>query len=159
MAFSFVSNPLIGAFVTGPFFAKLNIMSVFEYVEMRYETKKLRLIAMVFYVLRNFINSAIFILGPSSALSLLLNLNQNYSIALIFAIGTFYTTIGGIKAVIWTDMFQASIMLICMIIIFIKGTFDAGGLSQLWLINEKGGRLNFFVFNPDPFIRFILIRI
>ena len=131
--------PTFAALVTGPFFAKLNILSVFEYIELRYESKSVRLFGMSCYVLRNFISSAVFTLGPSTALSLLMGLDQNYSIALIIAIGTFYTCIGGIKAVIWTDLFQAIIMFTSVAIIVIKGTvFDVDGFSNLWSLNDKG---------------------
>jgi Na+/proline symporter len=62
-------------------------------------------------------------------------------------------TIGGIKAVIWTDVFQALIMIAGIIAVIAIGTFDIGGFTNLFDINDKGGRLNFFNFNPDPFIR------
>lgn len=62
-------------------------------------------------------------------------------------------TIGGIKAVIWTDVFQALIMILGIIAVIAIGTFDIGGFTNLFDINDKGGRLNLFNFNPDPFIR------
>jgi Na+/proline symporter len=146
--------PSLAAFVTGPFFASLNIISVFEYIELRYQAKWVRMMSMSCYVVRNFISSAVFTLGPSTALSLLMDLDQNVSIALIIAIGTFYTCIGGIKAVIWTDLFQAVIMFSSVGVIVVKGAFfDSGGLTNLWQVNEAGGRLNFFEVTPDPFVR------
>ena len=57
------------------------------------------------------------------------------------------------KAVIWTDLFQASIMLISVAFIVIKGIYDVDGVTNLLKINKDGGRLNFFDFNLDPFIR------
>jgi Na+/proline symporter len=81
-------TPLFGAFITGPFFAKLNIDSLFEYIEMRYETNVVRLIAMTFYLIRSYISCAIFILGPSTAMSLILDLETYESIAIIFTITT-----------------------------------------------------------------------
>lgn len=60
---------------------------------------------------------------------------------------------GGMKAVIWTDLFQALIMLSSVAMIAIKGIVDAGGFDQFWQRNEQGGRLRLFDFNPDPFIR------
>lgn len=50
-------------------------------------------------------------------------------------------------------MFQTLIMFAGVIAVIIKGTYDAGGLSNLWQINSSGGRLNFFVFDPNPLIR------
>lgn len=57
---------------------------------------------MGFYVIRNSISSAIFMYGPATSLSYLTNLDEKIAIAFIGVIGTFYTTIGGLRAVIWT---------------------------------------------------------
>lgn len=62
-------------------------------------------------------------------------------------------TIGGIKAVIWTDAFQMVIMFAGMLAVIVKGIIDVGGVGNLFDINSDGERLNFFIFNPDPFIR------
>jgi SSS family transporter len=96
---------------------------------------------------------AIFMYGPATSLALLINLDEKVCIGMIGFIGTFYTTIGGIKGVIWNDLFQALIMFASLIIIISKGVYDVGGFSNLWEINANGGRLNLFNFNPDPFIR------
>jgi Na+/proline symporter len=42
------------------------------------------------------------------------------------AVGTFYTSIGGIKAVIWTDTLQAFFLIFGLGMLLIKGTIDAG---------------------------------
>ena len=62
-------------------------------------------------------------------------------------------TIGGIKAVIWTDAFQTLIMFSGVIAVIVKGTSDVGGFGNLVDINSEGGRLNFFNFDPNPFVR------
>lgn len=96
IGFGHAVAPLFGAFLFGPFFDKLGILSMFEYIQMRYDgSQSIRLIAMACYVARNFVSSAIYVLGPSSALNLFMKLDQSVSIILVSAIGTFYTCIGG----------------------------------------------------------------
>ncbi|CAG2165234.1 unnamed protein product [Oppiella nova] len=61
---------------------------------------------------------------------------------------------GGIKAVIWTDVLQGSLMLLGVLVVI--GVIETGGLKELWNINEQGGRLKFFnmkvdVYNHDNF--------
>lgn len=146
-------SPLTGALITGPFFAKLKILSIFEYFELRFNSKNVRLIGMACYVTRNFISDAIFMYGPATSLSVITNLNEKVCIALIGSIGTFYTAIGGIKSVIWNDLFQALIMFTSLFVIVIKGIYDLHGFGNLWTINRQGGRLDLFDFNPDPFVR------
>ena len=91
--------------------------------------------------------------GPATSLALLANLNEKSCIALLGFIGTLYTAIGGIRGVIWNDLFQGLVMFISLLIIILKGVYDAGGLWNLFETNSRGGRLNLFNFNPDPFIR------
>jgi len=146
--FGMMLTPIIGAYVTGPLFSKTGALSVFEYLEMRFESKRVRQLGMIYYVLRNFISSAIFMYGPATTLSYLTGLDQKIAIASIGVIGTFYTTIGGLRAVIWTDLFQALVMFTSLSFIIVKGVVDVGGLGNLWRINSAGGRLNFFDFNP-----------
>ena len=151
--FGMILTPLIGAYATGPMFAKLKVLSVFDYLKQRYDSEIVRLIAVFCYLVRNLIAAAIFIYGPATSLYLLASINANTAITIIGVIGTFYTTIGGIRAVIWTDVFQICTMFLGLVIIFVKGTYDVGGISELFRINAEGGRLNFFIFDPNPFLR------
>jgi sodium-coupled monocarboxylate transporter 8/12 len=144
---------IIAAYVTLPFLAKLNIISVFEYIQKRYDTNTVRTVGMLSYALKNSSACALFILGPSTALSLLLGMDQNVSIGLICVIGTFYTCVGGIRAVIWTDMFQLCVMLASILSVIGKGVYDVGGVNEIWSLNERGGRLNFLDFDPNPLKR------
>ena len=90
------------------------------------------------------IKGSIFMYGPATSLALLANLNEKTCIALLGFIGTLYTAIGGIRGVIWNDLFQGLVMFISLLIIIFKGVYDAGGLSNLFETNSKGGRLNLF---------------
>jgi Na+/proline symporter len=139
--------------VTGPFFLKIKVMSVFEYFELRFSSKLVRLGGMTCYVVRTIFATSLYIYGPGSALNAITGLSEMHSIGMIGIIATFYTAIGGIKAVIWTDFYQTIIMLVSLIIIAIKGLYDIGGFENMWQINMYGERLQLFDFNPDPFIR------
>ena len=51
---------------------------------------------------------------------------------------------GGIKAVVWTDVFQAVIMFGSFLTVIIIGNFDAGGWSEIIDINYRTDRLELF---------------
>ena len=51
---------------------------------------------------------------------------------------------GGLKAVIWTDVFQCVVMVGGLVTVAVKGSMEVGGLSRVWEINKDFGRLNFF---------------
>lgn len=53
----------------------------------------------------------------------------------------FYTCVGGMKAVIYTDLVQSLMMFAAMFLVIIKGTFDVGGLDVVINRNIESGRL------------------
>jgi len=53
----------------------------------------------------------------------------------------FYTTAGGLKAVVWTDVIQTVIMIGAVIFVIIKGTLDVGGLGVVFQRNFDSGRI------------------
>ena len=69
---------------------------------------------------------------------------------MIFAVCIFYTAIGGIKAVMWTDVFQATCMFGSFLAIIIKGNFDVGGAHEVWNRNYESGRIALFSVSPGP---------
>ena len=105
--FAMMIVPILGAYGTGPLFCDLKILSVFEYLEIRFNSKSVRSVGMICYLFKAFISTAIFIYGPATTLNTFTKLSNEFSIGLVGFVGTFYTTIGGIKGVIWTDLFQA----------------------------------------------------
>lgn len=56
---------------------------------------------------------------------------------------TFYSAIGGIKAVIITDVFQSALMIIAIITVIVTAAIDVGGLARIWEIAGEGSRLEF----------------
>lgn len=48
--------PPIGAFITAPFFAKHNVSSIFEYFELRFGSRLVRLVGTYCYLIRNSIS-------------------------------------------------------------------------------------------------------
>lgn len=53
----------------------------------------------------------------------------------------FYTCVGGIKAVIYTDVVQSLMMFAAMLLVIIKGTLDVGGLGVVIDRNIDSGRI------------------
>jgi Na+/proline symporter len=86
---------VIGAFTSGPLFARLKVSSVFEYLKLRFNSEQVRLLSVFCYLVRNFISSSLFIYGPATSLNLLGNISEFNAIIIIGCIGTFYTAIGG----------------------------------------------------------------
>ncbi|PNI65189.1 SLC5A8 isoform 2 [Pan troglodytes] len=60
---------------------------------------------------------------------------------------------GGLKAVIWTDVFQVGIMVAGFASVIIQAVVMQGGISTILNDAYDGGRLNFWNFNPNPLQR------
>ncbi len=51
---------------------------------------------------------------------------------------------GGMKAVMWTDVFQICMMFAGLIAVLIRGSQDQGGFDKIWKLMEDGERIEFF---------------
>ncbi|XP_058449666.1 putative sodium-dependent multivitamin transporter [Malaya genurostris] len=142
----------IAAYLFLPVFFKLEASSAYEYLEMRFG-KKTRLVASLAYLLQMILYMGIAVYAPALALEAVTGLDQVYSILTIGIICTFYSTIGGMKAVLFTDLFQSFLMFAAIFAVIICAAIDAGGLDKIWETAEKGGRLEFWNFDPDPTTR------
>ncbi|RWS02291.1 sodium-coupled monocarboxylate transporter 1-like protein, partial [Dinothrombium tinctorium] len=126
-----------------PVFYKLELTSCFEYLEKRFN-KSVRTLGSVCFCIQMIIYMSIVLYAPSLALSQVLSIG---------VVCTFYTSIGGMKAVIWTDVFQTIMMFGSMLFVVIKGALDMGGFSNVWEINKKFDRIDFFNFDSSPLTR------
>lgn len=88
-----------------PVFYRLNVTSIYEYLELRFN-KVVRMSAVIISVISGFIYMSFVIYAPALAISSITNLSLDLSIIVIGAVCTFYSSLGGIKAVIWADVFQ-----------------------------------------------------
>lgn len=69
-------------------------------------------------------------------------LNIHLINAVVCSICIFYTMLGGIKAVVWTDVIQGAIMVASVIVVAIFGVANVGGFSEVLRRADIGGRLN-----------------
>ena len=79
--------------------------------------------------------------APAIAVEALTGLNKNWSILLVGVVCMFYSTIGGMKAVVLTDVFQSILMYGAVVAIIVSGTIYAGGFPEIFKAADEGGRL------------------
>ncbi|XP_071835571.1 sodium-coupled monocarboxylate transporter 1-like isoform X2 [Apostichopus japonicus] len=135
-----------------PVFFNMNITSAYEYLELRFN-KAVRIAGMLTFCLMMVIYLGIVIYAPALALSAVTDLSLWGSVFSVGLVCTFYTTIGGMKAVLWTDVFQVTLMFIGFFAMIIGAAVKVGGFRRGWQIAKEGGRIDFFDFRPDPTIR------
>ncbi|GFS47393.1 putative sodium-dependent multivitamin transporter [Trichonephila inaurata madagascariensis] len=142
----------VATFVILPVFFNMQAASAFEYLEKRF-CKGARLLVSTVFIIQVVIYMAIILYAPAIALNAVTGLSKWTSVFVTGLVCTFYSTLGGMKAVLWTDLFQALLMFSAVFAVAIKGTMDIGGLSEVWRIAKEGERIQFFNFDPDPTVR------
>jgi solute:Na+ symporter, SSS family len=99
-----------------PLIRRLNIATANDYLERRYGLP-VRMLGFVIYSLNQMLGRmAAILLLPSIALSAIFGLPMEQSILIMGVVATIYVTLGGLEAVIWTDVLQATVMLLAVLV-------------------------------------------
>ncbi|RXM98394.1 Sodium/iodide cotransporter [Acipenser ruthenus] len=141
-------NTLITAYLFLPVFYRLGITSTNQYLKMRF-SRSLQLLATIQFITATLLYTGIVIYAPALILNQVTGLDIWASLFSTGLICTFYTTLGGMKAVIWTDVFQVVVMLSGFLAIVIRGTVLVGGPSAVLEIASNGSRINLGDFSFD----------
>jgi SSS family solute:Na+ symporter len=112
-----------------PFFRRLQITTAYEYLQARF-SRSIRLIASGLFILFQFGRMGIVLLLPAIALSAVTQIDTYLCIALMGMLATIYTALGGISAVIWTDVLQVFVLIGGALLCLIIAISDAGGVQQ-----------------------------
>jgi solute:Na+ symporter, SSS family len=92
-----------------PFFRRLNVTTAYEYLERRFSAA-VRIIASGLFILMQFGRIGIVLLLPSMALHVVTGMGIHTCILLMGVLCILYTVMGGIEAVIWTDVLQVIVL-------------------------------------------------
>ncbi|GIX67593.1 sodium-coupled monocarboxylate transporter 2 [Caerostris darwini] len=140
------------AYLYLPVFYNLGLTSAYEYLELRFHSS-VRTIGTIVFTLHMLMYMPVVLYAPALALSEVTGIGIWTAVLSIGLVCTFYTSIGGMKAVVWTDLFQALLMYASILVILVKGTIDLGGFDVVWERSFQGGRIQFFRFDFDPTVR------
>ncbi|XP_038110244.1 sodium-coupled monocarboxylate transporter 1 isoform X2 [Culex quinquefasciatus] len=135
-----------------PVFCSLKLNSSYEYLELRFNSS-VRSIASVMFVLDELFFLPMIIYVPALAFNQVTGFNLYIIGAIVCVVCIFYTLLGGIKAVVFTDAWQVVVMFISVVIVVILGTIAIGGPEIIWDRSEVGGRLEFFNLDPSMYER------
>ncbi|KAM7307304.1 sodium-coupled monocarboxylate transporter 2 [Ixodes scapularis] len=141
----------LAAFVFMPIYYKMDITSINQYLELRFKSAVVKDIASGIFILATLLYTGVVLYGPSLALGAVTGIPVSTSILLNGLVCTFYTTIGGIKAVVWTDVVQMVLIFVGYIMVIISGVYHIGGISKVWEVAEKGGRITFLNLSVSPY--------
>ncbi|XP_059919821.1 sodium-coupled monocarboxylate transporter 1 [Gadus macrocephalus] len=149
---SYAITSIVTAEIFVPFFYRLGITSIYEYLEMRF-SKSVRVLATSIFILQTVLYTGLVIYAPAIALNQITGLNLWGVLVVTGAVCIVYCTLGGLKAVIWTDAVQLVIMLSGFAAVIARGVVLQGDMARIWQDAADGGRLEAFDFDPDPLKR------
>jgi SSS family transporter len=121
-----------------PFYYHARIYTAYEYLEKRFDGKTRSLTSFLFLLGRG-LSDAVVIYAPAVVLSIVFEIDESAVILAIGAGATVYTAIGGMRAVMWVEMWQ--MMIIFLGILFCIGSVVAGlpeGISFLEALRLAG---------------------
>lgn len=123
-----------------PFYRRLNVTTAYEYIEKRFNIV-VRITASAMFIIFQFARIGIVLYLPSIALSLVTGIDIIFCIVVMALISIVYTVIGGIEAVIWTDVIQVFVLLGGAVLAFFMMAADSqngiGGIIDLSLEADK----------------------
>lgn len=71
-------------------------------------------------------------------------LNVYIAVTVVYVVCIFYSSQGGMKAVIITDTFQAAVLVGSIVLVMYLGEHDVGGTGAIWSASYKTDRLELF---------------
>merc|ERR1719433_234450 len=148
---SYAIGTPIAAHIYLPIFFRLESPSAYSYLENRFGLAT-RLAASMAFSCQMILYMGIVVYAPALALSAVTGLSQLGSILAVGLVCTFYSTLGGIKAVLITDVFQSLLMFASIGSVIIGGAIHLNGDIGT-VLEQSEDRLQFFDMNPDPTVR------
>ena len=123
-----------------PFYRRLRVTSAYEYLEKRFNLPA-RMFASLLFVIFQFGRMAIVMVLPAIALSTVTGLDIYECIIAMGVLAIVYTYLGGIEAVIWTDVLQVIVLLgaavLCLVLITAKVDGGMAGIISAGMAEGK----------------------
>ncbi|CAG7829113.1 unnamed protein product [Allacma fusca] len=143
----------LGGLIFLPTLYNLKLTSVYEYLEIRFDSHVVRLLATATFITQIVLYMGVVLFAPALALKAVVDFPVDMTMFVIGLCAAVYTSIGGIKAVVWTDVFQIMMMLAGMLAIIIQGSIRLGGFGKAFTIANEHNRIQFLDLTVDPFLR------
>lgn len=127
-----------------PYFRRSGADSAYEILERRFDLKT-RTIASTFYIVHVLLRTGVLIYGSSIMMSRISGIDIRVVIVAVGLITVVYTALGGIRAVIWTDVMQFMILFAGGVLICVFVSMDIpDGVTGIMGMASEAGKLRWF---------------
>lgn len=114
-----------------PFFRRRNVVSVYEYLEHRFGVVSRTLLSVLFQFLRAF-STGVTVYGISLVIQKLVGIPFWVAVLCLGAITVLYDFLGGIRAVVYSDVIQMVVLYIGIAVCLVYALDLVGGWSAMW---------------------------
>lgn len=137
---------IVVAYLFIPFLAKLRVYTIYEYLEHRFGLES-RLFASAIFLFQRAAHMAIAVYAVALALQQIVGWPVWACVALVGGLTTLYTVLGGMKAVLWTDVMQFFVLIGSVVVMaaVVLWTFNGDAL-RIWHIAAEAGHTKMFTF-------------
>lgn len=143
-----------------PFYRKLNITTAYQYLELRFNLAT-RLLASLSFLIFQLGRIGVVLFLPSVALNVVTGIDIYMCIIMMGSISLLYTMMGGIEAVIWTDVVQVIVLLggglLCLVLINLGVDNGFSGIVEIGTQDAKFNILNTAFDFTQPTIWVVII--
>jgi sodium-coupled monocarboxylate transporter 8/12 len=150
----FIATPLT-TLVVLPFYYNSKFFTAYQYLEERFSVQ-VRTVSSASFIARVLLWLGAATYAPALALEQATGMPLWVTILVTGALTTFYTTLGGMRAVIWTDVMQLIVLVGGQLTIALVAISRVpGGISKVIELGHAGGRLDLSL-SLDPTVRVTL---
>lgn len=146
---AYILGLLIPAHVFIPVLYRLRLSSAYQYLELRF-SKAVRICGTLTFIFQTVIYMGVCVYTPAFALNAVTGFELWGVVLATGLVCTLYTTMGGLKAVIWTDVFQTVVMFAGQLAVIVVGIYQTGGVYKVWRKVWEADRISGLDLNPDP---------
>ena len=143
----FLMAPVVVFFYL-PFFRRLKITTAYEYLEKRFSTP-VRLFGSASFIVFQLGRMAVVVYLPALALSAVTGINLYACVVVMAALSIVYTALGGMEAVVWTDVVQTVVLLGGMLVSLVVVLWLVGGVGVVWRTAMADDKLRMFNWSWD----------
>ena len=136
-----------------PIYSKLEIDTAYHYLQKRFQSGNLRILGALMFIIYQLGRMSIIMYLPSMALAEVTGLDVNMLIIVMGVIAIIYSYSGGLKAVLYTDFIQGTVLIvgIALSLVAMIGSIH-GGWGTVWDTLTTGHKFmleNEVWFSPD----------
>lgn len=138
------------AFLFIPAFYRHQVTTIYEFLKHRFGAAS-QVTASIFFFVTRLAGSGVRLMAAALAVSVLLGWPLVPTIAIFTLVSIVYIATGGVKAIVWTNVFQALMFLAAgaATLVFLLSQID-GGVATVARVAGEAGRLDIVNWGPAP---------